>query len=192
MHLTSDDDVDCTDPEKVDDPLCNDPDLDNADGDLADEIRFLWWADDGDNVLEDDEKPLPSGPLGALSVSQTAIVTLADSLSNIWGLQGPIPQGGDTLFIGKAWCYGNITPDPVDDERGTPGDLTDDNSGPNTPTNAADPNAVTPEDGGFNCDGSGVNNASQTDRLTADIGFRAEQARHNDTFVCEELAEPQE
>lgn len=196
VQLTSDDDVDCTEPEEAADPSCGNPDPepdgDDADGELADLTEFLWWADDGDNVLENDETFLPSGPLGVLDVGQTANVTLADSLSNIWGLQGPIPQGGGTFYIGKAWCYGIITPDAVAADRGTAGDLTDDDNGPNTPTNAGDLTEVTPEDGGFNCDGSGVGNESQSDKLTADIGFRAEQARNNDGFVCEGPAEPPE
>src|SRR3989344_2161684 len=57
VTLTSNDDVDCTEPELQDDLTCNEPNGDNADGDLAQNINFLWWADDGDNVLEDGEEP---------------------------------------------------------------------------------------------------------------------------------------
>jgi len=176
--------VDCTDPEKVDDPSCNDPDLDNTDGDLADQVRFLWWADDGDNVLEEGERSLPSGPLGVLNVSQTAKVTLADSLINIWtGLpNSPIPQGGDTWYIGKAWCFGSIAAAQLPDDD-TPG---------NNPAQDNNNNQVLgePADGGYTCSGSGVNNAAQTDKLTVDISFRAEQARHNTGFLCNPPATP--
>ena len=181
IHLTSDDDVDCTDPENeaegVD--VCqNNLPLPNADGDLADEIRFLWWADDGDNVLEDGEQTLPGGPLGFLDVSQTVRVTLADSNDDIWGLEGPIPPGGDTRYIGKAWCFGDITasPRPVGDYPDGPAG---DNNGNGNPGE--------PEDGGFTCDGSNIGNAAQTDQLTAEISFYAEQARHNDDFLCNPL-----
>ena len=36
----------------------------------------------------------------------------------------------------------------------------------------------------LSCDGSSVNNLSQTDRLTADISFYVEQQRNNDNFQC--------
>ena len=48
----------------------------------------------------------------------------------------------------------------------------------------------TPSDGGISCDGSNEGNESQTDSLTADVSFRAVQARNNSAFECTELAEP--
>ena len=189
VHLTSDDDVDCTDPEKADDANCGvptpEPNGNNADGDLADQVRFIWWADDGDNVLEDGERQLRGGPLGVLNVSQTANVALADSTTNVWsGLANdPIPLGGKTWYIGKAWCFGNITTAPLpQDGHGNVWSPAGNNDGNQT--------SGEPTDGGYKCDGSGVNNAAQTDMLTADISFRAEQARHNDGFVCDERARP--
>jgi len=170
VTLRSDDDVTCTDPEnEAEGPLvCQVPGA--GLGELADALNFLWWADDGDNVLEVGETTLPSGPLGVLAVGETATVTLADSLSNIWGLQGPIPQGGDTFYIGKGWCFGAITETPVDqDGFGATG------------TNGPD----SLRGGGFSCDGSGEGNKTQTDALTADISFRAVQARNNTDFVCQ-------
>ncbi|MDC1205380.1 CalY family protein [Candidatus Pacebacteria bacterium] len=161
VTLTSDDDNGLTEPEEEDG--------DNTDGvgegELADAINFMWWADDGDNVYETDEDLLPAGPLGNLAVGETASVALADSSTNIWDdLGGPLL--GDTVhYLGKAWCLGVMNPNPV-----TPGD--------NDPT--VDP--------GFTCDGAPVDNMTQTDSMSADIAFHAEQARHNDQFVCEPLS----
>src|SRR3990167_5026666 len=90
VTLTSNDDVTCTEPEQdAEVGQCQEPGV--GLGDLAQDINFLWWADDGDNVLEEGERPLPGGPLGALGVEDvdgdpdlTAYVTLADSSNNIW------------------------------------------------------------------------------------------------------------
>jgi hypothetical protein len=38
------------------------------------------------------------------------------------------------------------------------------------------------------CDGSGVDNQSQTDSLTADMTFYSEQSRNNGLFVCPDIA----
>lgn len=130
-------------------------------GELADRINFLWWADDGDNVLETNETVLPGGPLGALSVGQTANIRLADSTGSIWGT-GPVP-GNSTKYIGKAWCFGEISASPL-----PPGDSL-------TPANST---------GGVTCDGSAEGNQTQTDSVTADITFEAVQARNNANFVC--------
>src|SRR3989344_4521748 len=54
---TADDDNTCTEPEKIDDPTCDDPDTDTDDGELGDNLLFVFWADDGDNVLEVGEDP---------------------------------------------------------------------------------------------------------------------------------------
>src|SRR3989304_8603 len=57
MQVTKDDDNTCTETEQLDDPSCNEPDGDLNDGELGGLINFAWWADDGDNVFEDDEAP---------------------------------------------------------------------------------------------------------------------------------------
>jgi len=41
-------------------------------------------------------------------------------------------------------------------------------------------------DGNYNCDGSTVDNASQTDSWYTDIAFYVEQSRNNDQFRCED------
>lgn len=128
-------------------------------GELADHVNFIWWADDGDNVLENDEELLPSGPLGVLDVGDTATVPLASPQGGIFGSE-PL-TGEKTYYIGKAWCFGELSTDPV-------------GQGDNDPE----------EDSGVLCNGANVTNISQSDSMTADITFRAEQSRNNDDFVC--------
>jgi predicted ribosomally synthesized peptide with SipW-like signal peptide len=159
VTLTSNDDNSITEPEGLDDTSTSTP---TGLGELADLVNFIWWADDGDNVLETDEEVISQGPIGALELNSTTTVVLADSDENIWDGSGAIT--GDTDYhIGKAWCFGTmtLTPQPQNDD--------------NNPT-------INP---GFTCDGSQLDNASQTDSLTADISFDAVQARNNPNFQCE-------
>ena len=87
VKLTSNDDNTPTEPELLDDPTTG-PSL----GELASSINFVWWADDGDNVLEDNEKVISEGPIGALGLNGSTTVALADSQTNIWtGQGGPVP-----------------------------------------------------------------------------------------------------
>ena len=135
---------------------------DDNTGELKDYVKFVWWADDGDNVLEDNETPIHKNvPLG------TGTVALADSDQNIWGdVDGddnPIPlPGGSDRYIGKAWCFGDLTLQPVPAGQGV------------NPT----------VDSGISCNGANAGNLSQTDSMTADIGFRAVQSRNNADFQC--------
>lgn len=156
VTLRSDDDNGLTEPEEGDGDATDGA----GNGELADAIDFIWWADDGDNVFEDDETLLPAGPLGNLDVDETATVALADSSVNIWDGDGPLP-GDSVRYVGKAWCLGDLVTAPVA-------------QGDNDPL--VDP--------GFTCDGAPVNNVTQTDSMTADIVFYAEQSRHNDQFLC--------
>ena len=160
VTLTSDDDNGLTEPEADD----GDNTSGVGEGELADAIDFIWWADDGDNVYESDEVLLPAGPLGNLAVGETATVPLADSNVNIWDGDGPL-AGDSVRYIGKGWCLGVLTPDPV----------TQDNATTSGPLERGE---------GFTCDGAPVDNVTQTDSMSADIVFYAEQARHNDQFVC--------
>lgn len=164
VTLTSNDDNGINEPES---------EVDQTDGpgqgELAGLVNFVWWADDGDNVLEDDEDVISQGPLGALTLGQPFSVTLADSATNIWeGSGGPI-NGDETYYIGKAWCFGTLTPAPLGQDGFGP-------TSTRTPANSS---------GGISCVDSGINNASQTDSLTADISFSAVQARNNPNFLCE-------
>lgn len=163
INLTSNDDNQTNDLEIADTDVPDNPDL--FDGELAQNLNFIFWADDGDNVLEEDEESsiFLQGP--ATEVLNDA-ATLADSiLSNIGGVADgdPLP-GGETRYIAKAWCFGEMTLTPV-----APGE--------NSPlTNP-----------GFTCDGSGLDNITQTDIVTADLAFAAIQSRNNDDFVCNQV-----
>jgi predicted ribosomally synthesized peptide with SipW-like signal peptide len=181
VKLTSNKDNDCTTPENAanggENGACGAGDS-NANGEIAQNVNFIWWADDGDNVLESNETVIPAGNLGQLGVGNTANVTLADSGSNIWtGQGGPIP-GNTTKYIGKAWCFGNIT---ANSETKIPqdGQGAVDANNDGIPDNGPDTRG-----GGFNCDGSGLDNKSQTDTMTADVTFEATQARNNSSFLC--------
>ena len=149
-----------------------------ADAELAPLVNFIWWADDGDNVLETGENVINQGPIGALSLNTPYPLTLADSDENIWGPAGPI-AGEQTYYIGKAWCFGDIGAAP-DDQDGV-GNV-------KSPAGNNNGNGISgePEDGGFTCDGTGLGNESQTDSLTADVSFSAVQSRNNPSFQCEE------
>jgi predicted ribosomally synthesized peptide with SipW-like signal peptide len=164
-RLASDDDFSCTEPELADDPSCTDPgapgNANAFDGELASNLHFVFWNDDGDNVLEEGEEIITQGQGG---VALGASWPLADSSTG-----EPIPAGED-FFIGKAFCYGTLGLDPV-----TPGD----NSPVGPITNS-----------GITCDGEPVNNASQTDIATGAIVFQAVQARHNDEFLCNPTPSP--
>lgn len=169
MTLTSDDDRSSTEPElEVDDA----EDAGDAfDGELAGAVQMVWWADDGDNVLEDDENILTEGeePVtitemfgGDLAFS----IALADSDDNAWGNDGEPLDPEATHYIGKGWCFGTMTLVPVpQDEYDSP---------------------IGEQGAGFTCDGTGLGNETQTDGVTLDITFEAVQARHNEDFQCGE------
>lgn len=146
-------------------PEIEDGDNVEGDGELDEELNFAFWVDDGDNVFEKDETIFLGGPLSGLGGAGS--IALADSTGGALGLldgqnnPAGVPAGQD-FFIGKAFCYGEMTPDPVD---------TGDNNSP-----AVDP--------GFDCDGSKVDNQSQTDVIVGNLSFYAEQVRNNDEFEC--------
>lgn len=158
LLVNKDAENDCGGSEVADDPHCADP---QDPGELSKELNFMFWGDDGDNVLEDNERPFLTGP--ASDVLNKTKITLADSHTNNLGIgsSGPM-SASNTYFIGKAWCFGKLTEHPVHAGQGV--------------SPAVDPGVL--------CDGSSVNNASQTDSLTGDISFRAEQARNNSGFLC--------
>jgi len=163
LALTSDDDNSSTEPElEVD---VQDDENDIWDGELAQNIDMVWWADDGDNVLEEGEQIITNSieTLSALAPENNPVqIALADSDENVWGGQGPIP-GQTTRYIGKAWCFGTLTLSPV-------------------PAGQGDNPSVNP---GITCDGTLLGNETQTDGATLDVSFSAVQARHNDSFQCE-------
>ncbi|MFC1750800.1 VWA domain-containing protein [Pseudomonadota bacterium] len=165
ITVTENDDVSCTEPELIFDPNCVEQNLDLFDGELADLLHFIFWVDDGDNVLEDNESPFAQGL--ASQVLPAVSGALADATGNIFNPAGGPLSGGQTYYIGKAWCFGEMTLTPVSQD------------GLDNPDNSPE------TDPGFTCDGSGLDDASQTDRLVGDISFSAVQSRHNPNFTCD-------
>lgn len=176
VKLTSNDDNTQTEPEKLVDANGT------STGELAALVNFLWWADDGDNVLESNENVISQGPIGALGLNGSTTIPLADATHNIWNAtasssgSGPIP-GNQTHYIGKAWCFGTI---------GTQKITQDGSSTLRSPAGNNNGNGVSgePEDGGITCNGNAVGNSSQTDSLTADVTFTTIQSRNNKGFLC--------
>ena len=159
IDITATPENDCTEPEDLEDDTCE-----GDVGELQDELYFAFWADDGDNVYEDNELIFKEGL--AKDIFDGKRWALADSQHNVWGETGPIPGGMDSqpvYYIGKVWCYGNLEKTPQA-------------QGNNDPLVAT----------GFACDGEPVTNISQTDEVVADVEFYAEQARNNSNFLCDE------
>ncbi len=162
--LTKDDDNTCSSPEMQSDPTCNEPNQNLFDGELGNQINMVFWADDGDNVWEENEPTIASGSAQTVLSSQIAI---ADSANNIWGNTGPL-AGTQDYFIAKGWCFGSLSPNQItQDNLGKTG-----NNGPLV------------RGKGFNCDGTQINNSSQSDLINADIEFTAYQHRNNPNFLC--------
>lgn len=164
LSLTSNNDNSSTEPELAtpDAP----EDINNTwDGELAQNIQMFWWADDGDNVYEVGENPISDGiqTLYNLATSTPFSVALADPAHNVWTPQtpGPIPAN-ETVYVAKGWCFGNLSLNPVAAGQGV-----------NPSVNS-----------GLLCDGTALNNLTQTDKATVDVAFRAVQARNNPNFSC--------
>ena len=178
ITLTSNMDNTCTEPENEKEgkdaagaPICGSGDpLWN--GDLAQGIEFVWWADDGDNVLEVDEEATkyylgPASISALLGEDNELLLTLADAQLNFFKQQhqnGDPLAGNTTYYIGKGWCYGEMTLTPLAEGDGSPID----------------------RGTGFTCNGAVAGNEGQSDSLTADIEFYVEQARNNAGFLCPE------
>lgn len=165
-RITEDADNSITEPEDEVDNIINNSDG-TADGDLDSEVNFMFWHDDGDNVLEEDEAPFINGSLADLGAQDQ--IALADSEGSILGGNTPIP-GDSTFYIGKAWCYGELTK----------GDVAQDDLG-KTGTNGPLQRGT-----GVNCDGAVAGNIGQTDSVKGDMQFYAVQSRNNDDFTCSE------
>lgn len=160
INLTGTPDNGLTEPE-------SDVDANGTDnGELQNYLNFAFWADDGDNVFEDDEEVFWEVNTTDFDGSWQ---TLADVDYDIWTGEGNPLQGNseEPYFVGKAWCFGSLDEDPVDQDFGEDQDR--------SPLTAGT---------GFTCDGSSSNNDAQTDGITADVSFRAEQSRNNPDFTC--------
>lgn len=172
LTLTSNDDEYSTEPELEVDVLNTG---DAWDGELAQNIQMFWWADDGDNVYEVGETDISGGvkTLYNLATTSPFSLALADKTHNVWTPNDPTPDplpGGEDkiVYIAKAWCMGTLTLGALEqDELGT--------DGPQAPGRVG---------GGFSCDGTLLDNKTQTDGVELNVVFRAEQARHNPDFLC--------
>jgi len=171
LTLTSNAENGVVEPEEL---AGDDPNLDGPwDGELAQHLEFVWWADDGDNVLEEGENILTGDhtvgdgvqTLYDLSTTTPFSLAIADAAGNIWGGNEPLPAG-QTRYIAKAWCFGTLQLTPLAPGIGGPQDR---------------------GSGGYICDGTEIPNVNriQTDGATLDVQFRAIQARHNPNFLCE-------
>lgn len=135
-------------------------DLNAFNGEIAENLSLAWWADDGDSVLEGNEN--------VFFMNGSKLSTLLN--------------GGDTLKLTLADSLQNF--------------FTNLNSGP---LNGGTTyyvgmqwcfgdmviNGTT-----ITCNGAPVNNASQSDSLTADISFSAVQSRNNSSFRCKDTYKP--
>ena len=147
-----------TEPEAADDTTTG-----SDQGELQDAINFAFWVDDGDNVLERDEFDKGVWEGTAQEFMNTSPRIIADSTFNIFGQVVGTPVKGDSIFhIAKAWCFGKLTLNPVATGSGQ------------NPTVAT----------GITCDGSQLDNSTQTDGIEGDISFFAVQSRNNDSFTC--------
>ena len=141
-----------------------DLDCGEEDGELQDELEFAFWADDGDNVYEDNEK-LFFGPK-ALSEFEGSPITLADKNKSVFdnvGTDGQLIGDDEYYYIGKVWCFGDLILDPLPPGIGTPEQR---------------------GSAGFNCDGTGGTNLSQSDGVVGTVSFYIEQYRNNPDFQC--------
>lgn len=171
VRITKNDDNGNTEPELAEGDDPDDP-TDMFDGELAQNLYFVFWTDDGDNVLETGEQVITQGP--ASSVLSSVVWPLADSQINTVGEPNGQPlKGGKLYHIGKAWCFGTMTLAPL---------LQDGSGSSRTP--------IGPEGPGLSCDGSSQSNITQTDVIQGDISFYAVQARHNPNFVCGQQPTP--
>ncbi len=160
--LTKNIDNTCTEPEKIDDPNCLEGENATNSGELANNINFMFWIDDGDNVLEQgefDNNIIAQGPASQVLNSN---IILADSSLNRVGAVGEGLFPNITYFIAKAWCFGSLSPNPLPEGQGV-----------NPTINS-----------GILCNGSNLNNSTQSDILNADIEFTAYQHRNNPNFLC--------
>jgi len=135
-------------------------------GELQNYLSFLFWNDDGDNVLEVGEQVIQSLSGLSSSIFSGNWLAIADTSGD-----NDVPLPGDTTqYIGKGWCFGTITATPVAAGQDVP---------------------PTPGNTGFTCNGAGNQNDAQTDGIVVDVGFYAEQSRNNPNFQCSALPQLQ-
>lgn len=131
-------------------------------GELQNFLNFAFWNDDGDNVFETGETGITQLTGPASSIFNGNWLTLADSGT---GTSSAI-LANSTRYIGKAWCFGTLTPAPLANNAST---------------------SPLVRGTGFTCNGAGNNNIAQTDGIVVDVSFYAVQARNNGQFLCSSL-----
>jgi predicted ribosomally synthesized peptide with SipW-like signal peptide len=163
-ELTATDDNGLTEPEEEDGDNTGGTD----EGELQDQVNFVWWADDGDNVLEEDEAQSVFNNT-TLSEFNNFGVPLADSTGQ--GILSASPlDPARNYYIGKAWCFGTFDLIPVPQD--------------NIPYGGLGTNGPDVRSSGVSCNGATADNTAQTDSVVGNISFTVVQSRHNENFVC--------
>lgn len=106
ITITENDDNTCTGPELLDDSSCTPDNDDKFDGELSQNLEFVFWLDDGNGVYQTHEQILTQG---AASQALNQTFTLADSLTNnLGGGNGNPMEPNHTYYLGKVWCFGDL------------------------------------------------------------------------------------
>ena len=133
------------------------------DGELSYNLNYFFWADDGDNVYENDEtgKIIAQGTVSVLPINGSAeVFDLVDASNDYFGDTYLLASG--TYYMGQYWCFGSITENAVV-------------AGVNTPVGGS----------GFTCNGNvPLINRAQGDDVTATLQFYAVQQKNNTSFEC--------
>lgn len=108
IKLTANDENTTQEPEfKEGDDLDNSADL--FDGELAQNLSFVAFADNNNDNLPQTSEIILQGKASDISASGTA-VALADANKNVWDITGPV-FAGNTKSIKKIWCLGTFNAD---------------------------------------------------------------------------------
>jgi len=103
----------CTEPEKADDPHqdgnCGITNPGEPAGELAQNLYFVFWADDGDNVYEPPTEVILMQGKASDLLPGPKIYPIADKTFSIAGSPGTPLTGSHDYYIGKAWCFGTMT-----------------------------------------------------------------------------------
>jgi len=160
ISTLANDDNGCTEPES--DPFDgNDSTCGSGQGELAQGLEFFAWNDiNGDNIYQ------PQDPY-----FESYLFT---------NISGPASDvlGGRTYGLADS-SYNVFT--------GSPGPLTGDTDYHIGLQWCAGDMSVNTGDGTITCNGNTMGNDTQSDSVTADLAFRVEQWRNNDTFTCQPL-----
>lgn len=144
-------------------PNCQAGEPGKLEGELANQLNFIFWLDDGDNVLETGERILAQGPASTMLTNK--VLKLADSTGNNLDNNSNPLSSTQEYKIGQAWCYGTLSENRVPNGQG-----------------------VSPiQNSGITCTAVGTDNKSQTDTLKANITFYLEQSKNNSNFTCQSL-----